>query len=71
MIRAPRWYPYLLLVPAALVNLMLVAVGVVTNLFVLVALELVALAFFVWLVARLGRTAGDKLRAAAKAEVTA
>lgn len=60
-----------LLVPAALVNLALAAVGAVTNLLVLALLEFAAAALFVWLVARLGRTAGDKLRAAAKAEVIA
>jgi NADH-quinone oxidoreductase subunit H len=60
-----------LLVPAALVNLALATIGVFTNLYVLAALELAAAAIFVWLVARLGQTAGDKLRAAARAEVTA
>jgi len=60
-----------LLVPAALLNLLLAAVGVVTNLLVLAVLELAAAVFFVWLVARLGRTAGDKQRAAAQAEVAA
>lgn len=56
-----------LLIPASLVNLLLAATGVVTNLFVLAALEFIAAAVFVWLVARLGRTAGDKVRAAAEA----
>ncbi len=60
-----------LLVPAALINLMLAAIGIVTNLVVLAVLELAAVSLFVWLVARIGSTAGDKLRAAAQAEVTA
>jgi len=61
-----------LLVPAAMVNLVLAAIGVATNsLLVLAVLEFAAAAFFVWLVAYLGRTAGDKLRAAAQAEVAA
>jgi NADH-quinone oxidoreductase subunit H len=56
-----------LLIPASLVNLLLAATGVVTNLFLLTALEFVAAAIFVWLVARLGRTAGDKARATVEA----
>jgi NADH-quinone oxidoreductase subunit H len=60
------------LVPAALVNLLLAALGAITNLLVLTVLEFAAAVLFVWIVARLGHTAGDKLRAAAEAgEVTA
>lgn len=54
-----------LLLPATLVNVLITALGIVTNVWVLVALQLVALAIFVWLVARLGRSAGDKERTAA------
>ncbi|HEY5540337.1 MAG TPA: NADH-quinone oxidoreductase subunit NuoH [Coriobacteriia bacterium] len=60
-------FSWKVLIPAALVNLMLAALGVVTNLFVLTAVEFAAAALFVWLVAKLGRTAGDKVRAAAEA----
>lgn len=55
-----------LLLPAALLNVLLTAAGVVTNLVVLIALELVATVGFVWLVGRLGATAGDTARAAVK-----
>ena len=55
-----------LLLPAALLNVLLTAAGVVTNLVVLIALELVAAVGFVWLVGRLGATAGDTARAAVK-----
>ena len=55
-----------LLLPAALLNVLLTATGVVTNLVVLIALELVATVGFVWLVGRLGATAGDLARAAMK-----
>lgn len=54
-----------LLLPAALLNVLLTAVGMVTNVGVLVVLELVSLATFVWLIARIGATAGDEKRAAA------
>ena len=60
------------LMPAALVNLLLTAVGIVTNGWVLFVLEVLATVTFAWIVARLGRTAGDRRRlvaeAAAKAE---
>jgi NADH-quinone oxidoreductase subunit H len=55
------------LIPASLINLMLAGLGIVTNLFVLAAVELVGAVVFVWLVARIGRTAGDSVRAAAEA----
>jgi NADH-quinone oxidoreductase subunit H len=54
------------LLPAALVNVLLTAVGVMTNLLVLAVLEIVATAAFVWIVARLGETAGDAVRKAAE-----
>ena len=54
-----------LLLPAALINVLLTAVGVMTSTWVLVTLELVAAGIFVWLVGWLGEHAGDKLRAAA------
>ena len=55
-----------LLLPASLLNVILTATGVVTNLVVLIALELVASIGFIWLVGRLGATAGDSARAAVK-----
>lgn len=55
-----------LLLPAALLNVLLTATGVVTNLVVLIVLELAATGGFVWLVGRLGATAGDSARAAVK-----
>ena len=58
-------FSWKLLIPASLVNLMLAATGVVTNLIVLTVLEVAATALFVWIIARLGRTAGDSVRAAA------
>jgi hypothetical protein len=65
-------FSWKVLIPASLVNLLLVAVGVVTNLYVMAGLELVAAVVFIWLVARIGVTAGDDIRAAAKAaEVSA
>lgn len=56
-----------LLIPASLVNLMLAALGVVTNTLVLALVELAGAALFVWLVARIGRLAGDVVRANAEA----
>jgi len=58
-------FSWKLLIPASLVNLMLAATGVVTSVFVLALLEFAALALFVWIVAGIGRTAGDVKRAAA------
>jgi NADH-quinone oxidoreductase subunit H len=54
-----------LLLPAGLVNVLVTSVGVVTNTWVLVALQLTAAALFVWLVAWLGEHAGDRRRAIA------
>jgi len=56
-----------LLLPAALLNVLLTSVGIVTNVVVLVGLEIAAAVPFVWVVSRLGATAGDDVRAAAKA----
>lgn len=56
-----------LLLPAALLNVLLTSVGIVTNVWVLIVLEVVALGAFLWLVARLGARAGDDARAAAVA----
>lgn len=54
------------LLPAALINLLLTAFGVVTNVAVLVVLEFAAAAAFVAVIAYLGRHAGDKERTTAK-----
>ena len=56
-----------LLLPAALLNVFLTAVGVVTNTVVLVVLEILAAAALLWLIARLGANAGESVRRAAKA----
>ncbi|NTU71613.1 MAG: NADH-quinone oxidoreductase subunit NuoH [Coriobacteriia bacterium] len=55
------------LIPASLVSLAIVSVGVVTNPWVIVVCEVLAAAVFVWLVARIGVRAGTAERAAAKA----
>ncbi len=53
-----------LLLPASLVNLAITAVGVVVSIWLVVALQFAAAAAFVWIIARVGRTAGDGTRAA-------
>jgi len=59
------------LIPASLVNLLLATLGVVTNVWVLTAVEFVAAGVFFWIIGRLGRTAGDAARAAAQAREVA
>lgn len=54
-----------LLLPAALVNVLITAFGMLTHTIVLVVLEAASLALFVWIVSRLGTRAGDAIRAAA------
>jgi hypothetical protein len=58
-----------LLLPAALVNVLLTSVGVLTNTLVLVALEVAATVGFFVLVSWLGEHAGDRLRAEAAVRV--
>lgn len=60
-----------LLLPAALVNVLVTAVGVVTNAFVLVVLELVALAGFIAITSRLGARTGDDVRSRASERIAA
>ena len=48
------------LIPAALLNMFCTAAGMVTNVFVLVALQVVLIAAFVWLVSWIGVTAGQR-----------
>ncbi len=55
-----------LLLPAALLNVLLTAVGVITNNYVLIALEVVATVAFIVIVSRIGARAGDAIRAAVK-----
>lgn len=55
-----------LLLPAALLNVALSAVGVVTNNVVLILMEVAAVVGFVALISQMGATAGDKLRAAVR-----
>lgn len=54
------------LLPASLVNLGITGVGVVTNQYVLVVLEAVAAVVFIYIVSRIGATAGDAEREAAE-----
>jgi NADH-quinone oxidoreductase subunit H len=56
-----------LLIPASLLNLALAGLGVLTNALVLAIAELASAVVFVWLVARIGRTAGESVRAAIEA----
>jgi NADH-quinone oxidoreductase subunit H len=60
-----------LLLPAALINVLITAVGIVTSPVVLVVLEFAAAAAFVVLVSWLGEHAGDRLRAQAAARLGA
>lgn len=53
------------LLPASLVNVVLTVLGIATNTLVLVMVEVTATGAFIWLVSRLGRTAGEARRAAA------
>ncbi len=56
-----------MLLPAALLNVFLTAIGIVTHIAVLVVIEFAAAGVFMWVVARLGAHAGNDARAAAKA----
>jgi NADH-quinone oxidoreductase subunit H len=60
-----------LLLPAALVNVLITATGIVAGTAVLVALEIAATIVFVVIVSRLGEHAGDRLRADAAARIGA
>jgi len=57
------------LIPAALLNVFFTAFGILTNLAVLVALQVALLAGFVWLVGRLGKQAGAGATTPAPTEV--
>jgi NADH-quinone oxidoreductase subunit H len=52
-----------LMLPAALVNVFITALGVTTNVWLLVLLEFAAAALFLWIVSQLGVHAGDRARA--------
>jgi len=56
-----------LLLPAALASMAFTSVGLVTNVWVLVALQSLGVMLFVWVVARLGARAGASARDAASA----
>jgi len=56
-----------LLLPAALASMAITSVGLVTNVWVLVALQSLGVVLFVWVVARLGARAGASARDAASA----
>ena len=55
------------LLPAAMVNVLITSVGIITDFYALVIAEFVAAAAFIWIVSRLGERSGDKARAAAVA----
>jgi len=57
------------LIPAALLNMFFTALGIVTNAFVLVGLQIVLLVGFVWLVSRIGKRAGHGVREATASAV--
>jgi NADH-quinone oxidoreductase subunit H len=57
------------LIPSAILNMFLTALGIVTNIFVLIVLQVVMLVGFIWFVSRLGRRAGSDVRGSAP-EVT-
>jgi hypothetical protein len=66
-------FSWKILIPAALLNMLFTALGIVTNVVVLVVLQIVLLIGFVWLVSRIGITAGTRLpdlSAPASREVT-
>jgi hypothetical protein len=52
-----------ILIPSAILNVFLTALGIVTNVFVLVALQVVMVAGFIWLISRIGSRAGAVERA--------
>jgi NADH-quinone oxidoreductase subunit H len=55
------------LLPAALINVLITSVGLITSVWLLVIAELAASVAFVWFVGRLGRRAGHRVRAEAVA----
>lgn len=55
------------LLPASLVNVGLTGIGVVTNDYVLIALQLIAVVIFVLVISRIGVRAGNGVRAASEA----
>jgi NADH-quinone oxidoreductase subunit H len=59
------------LTPAALVNLMLVAFGIVTNPVAMAIAEFAGLITLGWVIARIGQTAGDSVRSAAETQLIA
>jgi hypothetical protein len=64
------------LIPATLLNMFFTALGIVTNVFVLVGLQIVLLVGFILLVSRIGKRAGEgvveppMVRTSASPEVT-
>jgi NADH-quinone oxidoreductase subunit H len=58
-----------LLIPAALINIFVTALGIVTSVYLLVAMQVAMVAGFVLIVSRLGARAGERARAAAAAEI--
>lgn len=58
-----------LLTPAALFNVLVTALGIVTNVYLLIAMQIAMLAGFALIVSRLGVRAGETAREAAAAEI--
>jgi len=56
-----------LMIPAALLNVFITALGIFTSVWLLVAVQFVAAAAFVWIVSQLGVRAGESARAEAAA----
>lgn len=60
-------FAWKLMLPAALVSIVVTAVGIFTSIWVLIAVQLLATVTFFWIVSRLGARAGDAARATAAA----
>ncbi len=59
-----------LLIPAAILNIFVTALGIVTNVYLLIGMQIAMVAGFVAIVSRIGRTAGDAAREAAASEIS-
>ena len=59
------------LTPAALLNMFVTALGIVTNVYLLIAMQVVLLGGFIWVVSRLGVRAGSAARAESRAGASA
>jgi hypothetical protein len=55
-------FSWKVLIPAAILNAFLTALGILANVWVLIALQVLLLGGFFWLISRLGVRAGAKVR---------